>query len=155
MSRPSDPRVIATNRRARHDYEILERVEAGLVLRGSEVKALREGRAQIGDAYAVLEEGRASLRNLEISKYSFDTSEPGDAKRPRELLLHRHELRKLAGRMREKGLTVVPLSLYFRGPWAKVELALVRGRAKADKRQALRQRAAEREMERARGRRRR
>ena len=141
-------RVVCVNRRARYEYQVLDTLEAGLVLTGAEVKALREGKGQLADAYALLSEGRAVLKNLEIAPYSHDHTGESDSKRSRSLLLHAAEIRKILFRLREKGLAIVPLSIYFKGPWAKVELGLVRGRRKADKRQALREKAHKREMDR-------
>ena len=144
------PPPVCSNRKARHDYEILDRVEAGLVLRGTEVKALREGKGNLVDAYVTFEDERPVLLKFEISPYSHDRSGEGEGtRRARQLLLKKPEIRKLRARLRERGLTVVPLSVYFSGPWAKVELGLARGKAKADKRQALKRREAEREMDRA------
>jgi SsrA-binding protein len=146
-------RMVCANRKARHDYEIVDTLEAGLILTGSEVKSLREGKGQLADAYAVVGQDGVILKNLEITPYTHDHSGETRSKRPRGLLLHAAEVRKLKSRLREQGLALIPLSIYFQGPWAKCELAVARGRRKADKRQALRQKAAEREMDRARRRR--
>ena len=147
---PSTQRkTVCLNRKARHDYDVLAKVEAGLVLHGSEVKALREGKGNLVDAYVSLRGGKPVLHNLEISPYSHDTSGGGEAKRSRGLLLHAGEIKKLTQRLREKGLTLVPLEVYFSGPWAKVEVGVCRGRKKADKRQALRKREAQRDIDRA------
>lgn len=143
------PPPVCVNRKARHDYEILDRVEAGMVLRGSEVKALREGKGNLVDAYVSFDEERPVLLKFEISQYSHDRSNEHNPRRPRELLLKKAEARKLRARLREKGLTMVPLKVYFSGPWAKIELGVARGKAKGDKRQALKRREAEREMDRA------
>jgi SsrA-binding protein len=145
----SERKPIAGNRRARHDYEILDVVEAGLVLVGPEVKSLRSGRANLQDAYAVVRRGEAFLVNLHVSPYEQATRENPDPRRERKLLLHRHEIAKLGAAVAERGLTLIPLSLYFRGGRVKVELAVARGRRRYDKRQAIRQREQEREAERA------
>lgn len=146
-------RPVCVNRRARFDYELLDTFEAGIVLTGAEVKALREGQGQLVDAYASLDDDAALLFNFEIAPYRHDHTGRGESRRARRLLLHRAELRKLASRLREQGLTLVPLAVYFRGPWAKLELALARGQRKADKRQKLARREAEREIDRGRRRR--
>ena len=151
MARKGAPtrRSVCVHRRARHDYDVLQTLEAGLVLRGTEVKALREGKGNLVDAYVSLRGGKPVLHNLEISPYSHDTSGGGEAKRPRRLLLHAAEINKLTQRLREKGLTLVPLEIYFQGPWAKVELGVCRGRRKADKREKLKSREAQRDIDRA------
>jgi len=142
-------RVVASNRRARHEYEVLDTLEAGIALVGPEVKSLRAGRANLGDAYAVVRRGEVFLQNLHISPYQPATRENPDPRRERKLLLHRSEIGKLSGRVAERGLTLVPLSIYFRDGRAKVELALARGKAKRDKRQTIRRREDEREAARA------
>jgi SsrA-binding protein len=143
-------RSVCVNRRARHDYDVLQRLEAGLVLRGSEVKALREGKGNLVDAYVSLRDNRPVLHNLEISPYSHDTSErDGETKRNLGLLLKGAEIRKLVQSLREKGLTLVPLEIYFHGPWAKVEVGVCRGRRKADKREKLKSQEAARDIDRA------
>lgn len=145
--------VVASNRRARHDYSIVDVVEAGLVLVGSEVKSLREGKAQLADAYARFEGGQAFLYGLHIPAYAravgFGAHDPD---RPRKLLLHKAEIQRLAARVAQERLTVVPLSLYFLDGRVKVELALARGRKTVDKRHLLAQRDAEEDMRRALGR---
>lgn len=140
--------LVASNRRALHDYEILEKVEAGLVLLGPEVKSLREGRANLSDSYAVLRRGEAYLVNAYVSPYAQAGRENPDPRRERKLLLSRSEIRRLAGKVAERGLTLVPLSLYFKNGRAKVELGLARGKRVYDKRQALKRREQEREIER-------
>jgi SsrA-binding protein len=140
---------VATNRRARHDYEILDRVEAGIVLRGSEVKTLREGKASLQDAYAVIDDGDVVL-HMQIPSYSHTGYEGHEPTRPRKLLLHRKEIEQLARRVNERGLTLVPLRLYFKSQLVKVELGVARGRRAYDKRQAMAKRDAAREMDRAR-----
>lgn len=149
MAKPPKDRTVCVNRKARHDYEILDRFEAGLVLVGSEAKALREGQGNLVDAYVMIRDGRPVLHNLEISRYSHDTHGDLPTRRQRGLLLNKAEIRKLGGRLREQGLALIPLSIYFKGPWAKLELGLAKGRRKADKRQALRKKAADRDVERA------
>jgi SsrA-binding protein len=148
--RPSGTTLIAANRRARRNYEILETVEAGLVLRGSEVKSLRDGHAQIGDAYARFDGGEAWLESMHIGVYSHAQQHSGhEPERRRKLLLHRSELDRLRQVVDEQHLSLVPLSLYFKDGRAKVELALARGRKTYDKRQVLAERDAEREARRA------
>jgi SsrA-binding protein len=140
--------LIASNRRARHDYEILDTLEAGIALVGPEVKSLRAGRANLQDAHATLRRGEIFLLNLHISPYAQAGRENPEPKRERKLLLHRREIARLGTRVAERGLTLVPLSLYFRDGHAKVELALVRGRRRHDKREAIRSREEAREVER-------
>jgi SsrA-binding protein len=142
-------RTVATNRRARHDYEILETVEAGLVLRGTEVKALRAGQVNFKDSYAAVRNGEMWLLGCHISPYSHGTDANHDPERDRKLLLHKREIARLGGKVTERGLTLVPLRIYFKGGRAKVELGLARGRKVRDKRAALREREARREVDRA------
>jgi len=142
-------KLVARNRKARHEYDILETWEAGLVLRGPEVKSLREGRVSFQDAFARVEGGEVWLYSLHIAPYEPATYNNEDPLRPRKLLLHRHEIRKLIGRVEEKGLTLVPLEVYFRDGYAKVTLGLARGRKLHDKRETLKKRAQEREARRA------
>jgi SsrA-binding protein len=141
--------LVASNRRALHDYEILEKVEAGLVLLGPEVKSLREGRANLSDSYAVLRRGEAFLVNAHVSPYDKAGRDNPDPRRERKLLLNKGEITRLSGKVAERGLTLVPLSLYFKNGRAKVELGLARGKRVHDKREAIRRREEEREMERA------
>ena len=148
--KPAATRTVCVNRKARFDYELLDRYEAGLVLAGSEVKALREGKGNLVDAWVNLKGGRARIVNLEIGTYSHDRSGILETRRTRDLLLHEREIRKLLARVQEKGLTLVPVSVYFKGPWAKLEFALARGRRKGDKRQALRKKESQREVDRLR-----
>src|SRR5919204_179585 len=136
---------VATNRRARHKYELLERFECGIELVGSEVKSLREGKAQIGDAYAVIMDGEVWLRNAHIPPYAPASIENHDPERPRKLLLHRYEIERLVGRLQRKGLTLIPTRIYFKGPRAKVELALARGKEQRDRRREIRDRDVERD----------
>jgi SsrA-binding protein len=140
---------IARNRRARHEYEVIDTFEAGIALMGPEVKSLRAGRANLGDAYGVVRGGECWLEKLHISPYEPATRDNADPQRSRRLLLHGREIRKIRSRVVEKGLTVVPLSLYFKHGLAKVELALVRGKRVRDKREDLKLRDAQRETARA------
>jgi SsrA-binding protein len=142
-------KVIARNRRARHDYHIEDVVEAGLVLTGTEVKSLRAGRASLADGFAQITDGEMWLLGVHIPEYAHGTWTNHEPRRPRKLLLHRKEIDRLASKMAERGLTLVPLSLYFSGGRAKVELALARGKRTYDKRQDLARRDAAREVERA------
>ena len=147
-TRKVDPGDVATNRRARHKYELLERIECGIELLGSEVKSLREGKAQIGDAYGAIERGEVWLRNAHIPPYEPASDQNHDPERPRKLLLHRHEIDRLVGRLERKGLTLVPTRVYFKGSRAKVELALARGKVQRDRRREIRDRDVQREVER-------
>ncbi|HZO50873.1 MAG TPA: SsrA-binding protein SmpB [Gaiellaceae bacterium] len=149
MARGTGTRTIAENRRARHDYELLERVEAGIVLTGTEVKSLREGHVQLGGAYGDVRDGELWLVGASIAEYAQGRVGAHAPDRDRKLLLHRRELDALAGKVREKGLTLVPTRLYFKDGRAKVELALARGRERADKRRAIAERDAQRQIERA------
>jgi SsrA-binding protein len=139
---------VATNRRARHRYEFVETLECGVELVGTEVKALREGSAQLVDAYAAIDDGEVWLRNAHIPPYPPAAGENHDPERPRKLLLHRHQIDRLAGRLERKGLTLVPTRIYFKGPRAKVELALARGKEQKDRRREIRDRDVRREVER-------
>jgi SsrA-binding protein len=149
MPRRQPPGTVASNRRARHDYEILDTFEAGIALRGSEVKTLREGRASLQDAYAAVEDGEVIL-HMQIPAYSHTGYDGHEPTRPRKLLLHRKEIDQLSRRVAERGLTLVPLRLYFKQQLVKVELAVARGKRAYDKRQAIAQRDAAREMDRVR-----
>ena len=140
---------VARNKQASHRYNLLESWEAGLVLTGTEVKSLRGGKAQLKDGYASIRNGEVWLHNVHIPPYAPATRENHEPERDRKLLMHRREIDRLIGRTREKGLTIVPTRLYFRGPHAKVEIALARGKDVGDKRQALKEREMKREMERA------
>lgn len=142
-------KMIAKNRRARRDYEIQSTVEAGIELRGSEVKSLREGKVNIADAYAVIEGGQVILRSLQIPKYKMATHDALDPDRPRRLLLHRQEIRKLTARTVQRGMTLIPLALYFKGKRVKVELGLAVGRKKYDKREAIAKADADRRIKQA------
>ena len=141
--------MITVNRKARHDYHIEESIEAGIVLKGSEIKSIRAGRVNLSDAYAKPDDGELWLCNCHIATYdaaSYNTHEP---KRPRKLLLHRQELDSLAAKVTQKGLTLVPLKLYTKRGVAKLELGVARGKKVYDKREAIARRHAEREIERA------
>lgn len=145
----ADVLSVARNKRARHDYHIMETWEAGIVLTGPEVKSLRDGRANLGDAYGVLKDGEVWLLNLHISPYeqaSYNNVEPT---RTRKLLLHRSEIRKMIGAVERQGLTLVPLELYFKDGKAKVALALGKGKKQHDKREDQAKKDADREMARA------
>ena len=138
-------RVIADNRKAFHDYHVLESWEAGLVLLGTEVKAIREGRVNLRDSFARVEKGEVWLENVHISPYSHTGYAHHAERRQRKLLLHDHEIRKMAGRVAEKGLTMVPLQMYFKNGRVKVQLALVKGKQAHDKRETIRRREVDRE----------
>jgi len=146
---PSEDRVVATNRRARHEYEILETLEAGLVLRGTEVKSLRDGEVNFKDSYATVRNGEAWLRGCHINPYSHGTDANHEPERDRKLLLHKREITRIMGKTAEKGLTVVPLKIYFKGGRIKIEIGLARGKKLHDKRATLRERETRREMEKA------
>ncbi len=143
------PTVVVRNRKARHEYHVLESWEAGIVLRGTEVKSLRQGRANLQDAFARDDGSELWLHNLHISPYEAGNRFNHDPLRTRKLLLHRNQIRKLIGQVEQEGLTLVPLEIYFRRGIAKVSLALVKGKKLHDKREDLRRREHEREMERA------
>jgi SsrA-binding protein len=146
----SGTKVVATNRKAHHDYDVLETVEAGIALRGSEVKSVRAAKVQLKDSYAHVRDGEIYLKGVHISQWSHSHGLDGhEPERERKLLLHRHEIDDLKVRLEREHLTLVPLSVYFREGRAKVELGLVRGRKRHDKRAALAERDAKREAERA------
>ena len=140
---------MARNKKARHDYSIDSTYEAGLVLTGTEVKSLRAGRASLVDGFAEVRDGEVWLRNVHIPEYDQGTWTNHEPRRPRKLLMRRDEISRLIGKTREKGFTLVPLSLYFADGYAKVELALARGKRSYDKRHALRERQDQREADRA------
>ncbi|HEX2204271.1 MAG TPA: SsrA-binding protein SmpB [Longimicrobium sp.] len=144
----SGDRTVVSNRKARHEYHVLDTWETGIVLQGTEVKSLREGKANLQDAFARIDRGEMWLYNVHISPYEQGNRFNHDPLRPRKLLLHRSELRKLVGQVEQKGLTLVPLDIHFTGGLAKVTLALVRGKQLHDKRDSLRERAEQRDMER-------
>jgi SsrA-binding protein len=145
-------KVIASNRKARHDYTILDTYEAGIMLQGTEVKSLRMGRASLVDAFATVDDGEIFLRNVHIPQYTQGSWTNHEARRTRKLLLHRSEIERLIGKTREGGLTLVPLRLYFSDGKVKVELALAKGKKSYDKRHDLAKRDAQREISRAVGR---
>ena len=151
MTPKSDPdrRVLVANRKARHDYEVLETIEAGLVLVGTEVKSLRAGRANLGDSYAVIERDEAWLMQLHISPYEQGNVFNHDPLRRRKLLLHRSQIRRLRMKVQERGLTLVPLALVLVKNRVKVDLAVARGRRQYDKREAKAKRESDREVQRA------
>ena len=149
MARERGRTVVAQNRKARHDYHIEDTFEAGLVLTGTEVKSLRAGRASLVDGFGEVRDGEVWLRNVHIPEYDQGTWTNHEPRRPRKLLLHKGEISRLIGKTQERGLTLVPLSLYFKDGYAKVELALARGTKTYDKRHALAERQAKREAERA------
>ncbi len=153
MPREKGRKVIASNRKARHDYAILDTYEAGISLTGTEVKSLRAGRASLVDAFGQAKDGEIYLYGLHIPEYAQGTWTNHEPRRTRKLLLKRPEIVRLIGKLHESGLTLVPLSLYFSDGWAKVELGLARGKKSYDKRQDLAQRDANREITRAMGRR--
>ena len=153
MPRESGQKVIAQNRKARHDYTILDTYEAGVALTGTEVKSLRAGRASLVDGYATIKDGEVWLQGVHIPEYTQGTWTNHTPRRVRKLLLHREEINRLIGKTRESGLTLVPLQMYFRDGKVKVEIALARGKRTYDKRQDLARRDAEREIGRVTGRR--
>jgi SsrA-binding protein len=140
---------VATNRQARFRYDLLDKWEAGIVLQGSEVKSLRDGKANLKDSYALVRNGELWLIGTHIAPYAPAAGEGHDPERPRKLLLHRKEIERLIGKTAERGLTLVPTRIYFSGPNAKVEIALAKGKELRDKREAIREREQRREMERA------
>lgn len=142
-------KIVTQNRKARHDYHILDKWEAGIVLQGTEVKSLRLGNANLKDSYARVESGEVILYQFHISSYEKGSFSNHPPLRPRKLLLHKKEIRKLQGRVEERGLTLIPLKVYFKGGKAKVELALARGKRLYDKRAAIAKRDSDREIERS------
>lgn len=149
MSEENGRRVVARNRKARHEYEILDTFEAGLVLKGPEVKSVRDGKVGFQDAFGRIENGEVWLYSLYIAPYEPASRENQEPERTRKLLLRRNEIEQLRGSVEEKGLTLIPLSLYFRNGWAKVELALARGKKLYDKREKLKRRVQEKEARQA------
>jgi SsrA-binding protein len=152
-NRPAGRKIIVSNRKARHDYAVLDTYEAGVALTGTEVKSLRAGRASLTDGFATIDDGEVFLHNVHIAEYDQGSWTNHEPRRVRKLLLHRAEIQRLIGKTKESGLTLVPLSLYFSAGKVKVELALVRGKRSYDKRQDLARRDADREVQRALGRR--
>jgi SsrA-binding protein len=153
MPREKGRKLIAQNKRARHDYAIEDVYEAGMVLTGTEVKSLRAGRATLTDGYATVDDGEVWLRGVHIPEYNLGTWTNHEPRRSRKLLLSREEIRRIGNRVKEGGVTLVPLSLYFKDGYAKVEVAVAKGRRSHDKRQAIAEREAKREADRATGRR--
>ena len=151
MPREKGRKVVASNRKARHDYAILDTYEAGIALMGTEVKSLRAGRASLVDAFGQDRDGELFLHGLHIPEYAHGTWTNHEPRRTRKLLLHRTEIAKLISKTRESGLTIVPLSLYFSDGWAKVEIGLARGKKSYDKRHDLAKRDSDREINRALG----
>lgn len=149
MPRERGQKVVATNRKARHDFHVIDVYEAGMVLSGTEVKALRQGRASLVDGYATIEGGEAWLENVHIPEYYQGTWNNHSTRRRRKMLLNRDEIHKLAREIKESGLTIVPLSIYFKDGRAKVEIALARGKREYDKRQTLKEQQDKRESDRA------
>src|SRR3954449_8829632 len=147
--RKAAPGDVATNRQASFRYELLDRIEAGIQLQGSEVKSLRDGGVQLKDAYAELRDGEVWLQRMHIAPYKPAARENHEPERPRKLLMHRREIERLIGKTAEKGLTLVPTRVYFKGPHAKVEIALARGKEQKDKRRAIKERETRREIDRA------
>jgi SsrA-binding protein len=141
-----EQRVAVSNRKARHDYFILDTVEAGLVLKGTEVKSLRAGNANLLDSHAIVKNGEVWLLGLHISPYEQGSYLNHDPRRTRKLLLSKREIRRLLSKVQEKGLSLIPLSIYFKGPYAKVELAVAQGKKSYDKREAIKQRDAKRDI---------
>ena len=153
MVKEQGRKVVVSNRKARHDYAVIDTYEAGMVLMGTEVKSLRLGRASLTDAFATVDDGEVFLRNMHIPEYTMGSWTNHEPRRTRKLLLHREEIERLIGKTREGGLTLVPLQVYFSSGKVKVELALARGKKSYDKRQDLAKRDAAREMARTIGRR--
>jgi SsrA-binding protein len=153
MPREKGRKVVASNRKARHDYTILDTYEAGVALTGTEVKSLRAGRASLVDAFAQVKDGELYLYGMHIPEYAQGTWTNHEPRRTRKLLLRRLEIDRLVGKVRESGLTLIPLSVYFSDGWAKVEIGLARGKRAYDKRQDLAKRDADREISRVVGRR--
>lgn len=149
MPKPTGEKLIAENRRARHDYHLLERFEAGIVLTGTEVKSLRQGRATLQHAYADVRDGAVWLIGANIAAYEQGSTGAHEPDRDRKLLLHKREIASLVGKVQAKGLTLVPLRLYFKDGRVKIELALARGKERIDKRRELAKRDADRQIERA------
>lgn len=143
-------KMVAENRKARHDYNIEDKFEAGIVLAGTEVKSLRMGKANLKDSYARIKNGEVFVHQMHIGPYPFAYYDNHDPLRPRKLLLHHHEIKKLYGKVNEKGYSLIPLKLYFRGGKAKLSLALARGKQRYDKRETIRRRDQKRELDRER-----
>jgi len=142
-------KVVASNPKAYHDYFIEDTYEAGLVLTGSEIKSVRAGRVNLRDSFVLIKDGEAWLMNAHIAPYKQAGHQNHDPRRPRKLLLHRYQINRLMGKVQEKGYTIVPLRMYIKGSWAKVEIALAKGKKLYDKRRAIAEREAERRIQRA------
>ena len=149
QKRKSAPGDVATNRQAAFRYQLLDRLECGIALTGTEVKSVREGRVQLKDGYVAAQDGELWLHNVHIAPYAPAARANHEPERPRKLLAHRREIERLIGRVQERGLTLVPTRMYFAGPRAKVEIAMARGKDVHDKREAIREREQRREMQRA------
>jgi SsrA-binding protein len=147
--RKAAPGDVATNRQASFRYELLDRIEAGIQLQGSEVKSLRDGGVQLKDAYAEVKDGEVWLQNMHVAPYKPAARENHEPERPRKLLLHKRQIERLIGQTSERGLTIVPTRVYFKGPNAKVEIALAKGKDQRDKRRSIKDREVKREIERA------
>ena len=146
---PDGVKIVATNRKAFHDYHIVETIEAGIVLTGTEIKSVREGKVNLRDGYATVRKGEVWLINVHIAPYSHGNRDNHEPRRERKLLLHRREINRLIGKVNERGWTIVPLRMYLRRNKAKVELALVRGKRLHDKREAIARRDVDRDLRRA------
>jgi len=144
----NEEKVVATNRKAFHDYFVMETYEAGIALKGTEVKSLRQGEANLRDSYGIIKDGEVWLLGLHISPFDKGNINNHDPKRDRKLLLHKNEIRRLIGKISQKGLTLIPLKIYFRKNIVKVELAIARGKKSYDKREAIAKREIERELQR-------
>ncbi|MQA06080.1 MAG: SsrA-binding protein SmpB [Streptosporangiales bacterium] len=149
MVKEKGRKLVAQNRKARYDYHVVDTYEAGMVLTGTEVKSLRQGRASLVDGFATVRDGEVWLQNVHIPEYTEGTWTNHEPRRARKLLLNRHEIDKLAGTVKDAGVTIVPLSLYFKDGKAKIEIGLARGKRAYDKRKAIAERDANREMQRA------
>jgi SsrA-binding protein len=147
--RKAAPGDVATNRQAAFRYELLDRIEAGIQLQGSEVKSLRDGGVQLKDAYAEVKDGEVWLQNMHVAPYKPAARENHEPERPRKLLLHKRQIERLIGQTAERGLTLIPTRVYFKGPNAKVEIALAKGKDQRDKRRSIKDREVKREIDRA------
>lgn len=141
-----EERIAVSNRKARHDYHILETLEAGIALKGTEVKSLRKGNGNLQDSYAMIKDGEVWLHGMHVSPYEQGNINNHDPRRTRKLLLTKKEIRKLLTKVQEKGLALIPLALYFKGPYAKIQLAVAQGKKSYDKREAIKQREAKRDI---------
>ncbi|MFQ5798517.1 MAG: SsrA-binding protein SmpB [Bacteroidota bacterium] len=148
MTDPVDEKVVVTNRKARHEYSILDTFETGIALKGTEVKSLRQGKGNLQDSYAVIQRGEVWLVGMHIGPYEHGNINNHEPRRERKLLLHKREIRRLIGNVSEKGKTLIPLRVYFRSGIAKVELGIARGKKSYDKRESIKKREIERELER-------